>query len=275
MARTITQIQDEIISTRETQLPTLNSESRVAVWRLWTYVIAVAIWAVEKLFDTHKAEVNDIIARQKPHSLAWYREKAKAFQYENDLPDGSDTYSIIREEDRIVKYAAAIERTNTVRLKVAKIGEPAEPGGEEDLAPLSGAEMDNFEPYMHRVKDAGVRLIINSATADLLRLTATIYYDPLVLAADGSRLDGTSATPVTDGIRAYLKGIDFGNGLMVVNRLRNAIEAVEGVRIGHLTLVETKYAEFDYTEVEVEYLPDAGYIRLDTTTLTYIPHEPF
>ena len=273
MARTIKQIQQQIIDEKNANPvlgPLLTSTSMVAVWRLWTYITAVCHWTLESLFDAHKAEVNGIIATQKPHTLQWYVTMAKRFQFGDTLPDDSDTYNPISTDSGvlIVEYAAAIELLNTVRIKVAKVV-----GGV--LAPLSGGELAAFTAYMARVKDAGVQLLLTSGEPDNLKLQVAIYYDPLVLDASGERLDGTGTTPVKDAINTFLSDLPF-NGLFILNRMIDAIEKVEGVTIGVVLSAEANYAATPYVPIMVEYIPDAGYLILDDTYfethITYTAH---
>lgn len=63
MARTIQQIQQEILTAKakEPALSELNSTSKTAIWRLWTYITAFAIWTLEKIFDQHRKEIDDKI----------------------------------------------------------------------------------------------------------------------------------------------------------------------------------------------------------------------
>lgn len=42
--------------------------SRVSIESLLLYIVAASIWTLEKLFDTHTAEVTDYIATMKPHN---------------------------------------------------------------------------------------------------------------------------------------------------------------------------------------------------------------
>ena len=55
------------------------------------------------------------------------------------------------ETSKIVKYSAAIEQRNSLRIKAAKINLG-------DLAPLSENEQVRFTHYMNRIKDAGVHI---------------------------------------------------------------------------------------------------------------------
>lgn len=275
MARTIEQIQAQIIEEKEADAvlaPALTSTSRVSIWRLWTYITAVCIWTLETLFDAHKAEVNAIIASQKPHTLLWYVTKAKAFQYGVSLPADTDVYAVVPPVDEsvlIVTSASAIEvgALNVVRLKLAK-------GTVGALEPLEEAELTACRAYMQRVKDAGVRLDVTSGEADSLRVELEIYYDPLVLSATGERLDGTEAEPVKNAVNAYLSSLPF-DGVFVVNDLRVALEAVEGVLIGHVVAVKANYGATPYVDVPVKYVADAGYMAIDEgffdANIVYLP----
>lgn len=278
MARTIAQIQQQIIDTKETEptLSELDSSSKVSVWRLWTYITAVCIWTLENLFDVHKAEVSNTIAKQKPHTLQWYVEMAKKFEYGHELPYDSDVYIPVDESPlvRIVTHASATEEPNMVRMKVAK-------GVAGALGPLDNTivspQLKAFKEYMHRVKDAGVRLNISSREPDGLKLTLTIHYDPLVLNSLGQKLDNPSVKPLVVAINEYLKNLPF-NGLFVVNRLIDAMENAAGVRIAVVNgLVVTTADEPTGTGVDtsVKYTPLAGYmhfIEVDST-INYIPFE--
>lgn len=274
MARTIAEIQQSIISAKEDDpsLSALTSTSNVSIWLLWTYVVAVCQWVLETFFDNHKAEVDSIIATQRPHTLQWYVTKARQFQYGVALPFESDSYATLSEDPTvsIINYAAAVELSSLVRLKVATLS-----GGV--LAPLLPAQLTSFTAYIQQIKDAGVRMQITSGEPDVLRLKLTIYYDPLVLDAAGSRIDGTAAQPVLEAVKVFLKSLPF-NGLFVLNNLIAALQAIDGVVIGVVDTAEATYAALPYTPVTVEYAPDAGYMIADDAFLlsqvTYISHSP-
>ena len=56
MARSIQDIQQLIYAQKaqEPALENLNSTSKVAIWRLWVYIISVAIWSLEKELKADK-----------------------------------------------------------------------------------------------------------------------------------------------------------------------------------------------------------------------------
>lgn len=271
MARTITNIQQSIIdniNSNATLNAQLTSTSATAIWRLWTYIIAVSIWALENLFDLFKSDVDETIAAMKPHSLQWYAEKSKAFQYGYSLPADTDKYDntgiddALIEASKIVDYAAVVEQQRGIRIKVA------EDNG-TDLEALITAELNAFKAYMERIKDAGVKLTITSTAADLLKLNLTIKYDALVLLPTGGRIDGTSTAPVKEAIKAYLKNLPF-NGILSTMKLIDAIQAVEGVKDLSLNNIQAKYGALPFTAIVISYTPDAGYLRIEDADLTII-----
>lgn len=46
--------------------------SKVSIEGLLFYVVAFGMWAMEKLFDSHKAEVDAMLADRTPHTTRWY-----------------------------------------------------------------------------------------------------------------------------------------------------------------------------------------------------------
>lgn len=273
MARTISDIQQEIIDAKNTDT-TLSSytwsTSNVAIWRLWTYIIAVSIWTLEQLFDYHKAEMKTLLSNMKPHTLQWYVYKAKLFQLGAPLPIDNDNYPTPSSDPSviIIKHAAAVELSNLVRIKVAK-----ETSGL--LSALNPVELDAFSNYMKRIKDAGVRLQVTSGNADILQLALTIYYDPLILTASGARIDGAATSPVFTAISQFIAALPF-NGVFVLSHLAASLQQIEGVRIGLVNVAQASYGTLSYAPISVTYTPDAGYMQLDTayfnTNILYIPY---
>jgi hypothetical protein len=274
MARTIAEIQQSMIDDIQADpvlAPVSTSTSKTALWRLWTRIVAVCAWTVEVLFDTFKSEVNEVVATLKPHTERWYASKARAFQYGYSLALDSDVYdnSALTEtqidDSQIVKYAAVTPVDKKLRIKVAK-----ETG---DLAPLTAPELAAFAEYMARIKDAGVKLIIDSLPADKLKLSLKIYYDPLILNATGGRIDGADSEPVQNAVDVFLKNLPF-NGTFVIAFLVDALQKVDGVVIPHIDSCETKYGALPFTSVDVKVVPDSGYLRFEVAgdlTIEFIP----
>lgn len=277
MARTIQEIQNLIFQAKaqEPTLSELNSTSKVAIWRLWVYIIAVAIWSLEKLFDQHRADIDKRLAEFKPHTARWYRSKALAFQYGFDLLPDSDTFDNqghteeAIEASKIVKYSAVIESKNEGRLIVKISGEQG-----EQLQPITDAQKQAFEAYLQEIKDAGVRLSVVNYQPDILHLQMKIVYDPLVLDSNGQSIIHATK-PVEKAIKDYLKRLPF-NGELVLAHLIDALQQAEGVKIPHLILAQSKnitssgeYGAFE--TIEISKIPTAGYFTIDNfNNITYV-----
>lgn len=275
MARSILNIQQELIAEVQANAilaPLLTSTSKTSIWRLFTYVVAVSIFALENLFDLFTADVNEIIAAKNPHTLRWYAEKSKAFQYGYNLPADTDLYdntgiaeSVI-DTSKIIAHAAVVEQERGLRIKVAK-------SSGANLEALETTELNAFKDYLAKVKDAGVKLNITSTAADKLKLSYRIKYNALVLNASGGRIDGTVATPVKDAIKQHLKNLPF-NGIFSVTGLVDDIQKVEGVQDVKIDVVQTKYGALPFSSVDIDYIPDSGYLIIEDADLTetYIPY---
>ena len=177
--------------------------SKVSIENLLLYIVAAAIWTHEKLFDAHKAEVEDIISQQKPHTLRWYVNKVRQFREGQSLIEGTDEYddSSYNEDEiagmQIVHFAAATESATTIYIKVA-----TDNGGTKQ--PLSAEQLAGLQSYIAEVKDAGVRVEIINEAAYHLQLAMTIYYDPMVLNAQGMNIH-TGDYPVNDAIKSFIR----------------------------------------------------------------------
>lgn len=279
MARTIKQIQDSILAAKDadTTLSVYSTPSAVGIFRLWAYIVAVCMWTLENLFDLHLAEVKDIIKNTKKHRVQWYATKALDYQHgytlvpDEDYYDNSGLTEAQINASKIVSYSAAQELNGRIVVKVAKLVAG-------DLAALEPAELGGVSAYFKRIKDGGVNLKVSSAGPDSLLLHVDVYYDALLLDATGARIDGAANTPLLDGIRVFLKSNDTPQkkGLLVVESLVDAMQKVEGVIIPNIIRVEARYGVRPYQAINVEYLPDAGYLRIDPSNLilNYMPHEP-
>lgn len=277
MARSIQDIQRLIYAQKaqEPALENLNSTSKVAMWRLWVYIISVAIWSLEKLFDLHRTDINKRLTELKPHTARWYRSKALAFQYGFSLSLESDKYNnqwLTDEQieaSKIIKYSAVVESKNEGRLIVKIAGEQG-----DTLQPITDVQRKSFEAYLQEIKDAGVRLSVVNYQPDVLHLQMKIVYDPLVLDSNGQSI--TKATkPVEETIKSYLKRLPF-NGELVLAHLIDALQQAEGVKIPHLVLAQSKnitssgeYGAFE--TIEISKIPTAGYFTIDNyNDITYI-----
>ncbi len=222
MPRTIPQIFDSIQAARAADpvLAGLNSPSAVALHRLFSNVVAGAIWAHEVLFDRLRAEVDQIIARAPIGTAAWFCDRAKEWQPGTPLAlvGGRPGYAVVDPAARLITQASAREDTSA-RLVVKVAKGDALTGA---LEPLSEEEAREAFAYLDRIRPAGIRLSLASRAADRLRLAGAVHYDPL--------LDPAALAPlVRTAITAALRALTF-DGELLISSLVDAVQAVPGVR---------------------------------------------
>lgn len=262
----------EVLTTDEKQtLANLNSNSKTALWRLWVYIFSFAIWAHEQIFETHKKEIEELIALNKVHTAKWYRGKSLLFQFGFELGE-SDIYDNTGIEEstvlfsRIVKQASIEEIAGRLKIKVAKnvpsVNELLD--NEFDLGPLTEEEKAAFGQYMNLIKDAGTRLEIISRPPDLLKMEIDIYFDPLVLDGNGSRLDGSDNYPVKRAISEFLYNLEF-NGELILTKLTDYLQAIDGVEMPVIKKSEARFAANPFIELNETYIADSGYMILSDT----------
>jgi hypothetical protein len=253
-----------IQDTAETLAIDVKSNSKVAVWRLWLWIMAVGSWIVEMLFDTHKAEVIGILSTQRPHTLRWYSEQSKLFQYGYPMLWAGTfyAYGIDDAESRIIKYAAASEQNGKVILKVAK-----EISGVK--VPLSVIEKAAFGEFWARWKDAGVQIEVVSQAADVLKVNLTIIRDRLVLDSNNYLLRDNTVNPITQAIATFGGSLEF-DGILRLSKLIDAIQAAEGVIDVQLDGAWHKPAGGSYTAVDIYVESVAGYFTVNYTDSSFV-----
>ncbi len=256
------------IDSEQTLLDDLCASSKVADWRLFVYIIAVAIWLHENIWDLFKAEVDSIVESAIPGTSRWYQSVAFIFQYGDALSwiDNKFKYETVDVTKQIIKRSATIETGGVLYIKVAKLNG-------NDPVKLDAGELTAFRTYINDIKFAGTNISIISADADRLKLTLNIIYDPLVLASNGSLLTNSAIFPVEDAINDYLAGIVWA-GTFNLTKLIDAIQVAQGVVDPILTTVEGKAYGGIYNIINQNYQSISGYMIIDpdnllNTTLTY------
>jgi hypothetical protein len=282
MARSIQTIYDEIIAEKnnnaalnglqpniddsQTLLDDLNTTSKVAIWRLWAFVIAVAINIHENVWDLFRAEIETRAEEVPTGTPLWYHNEALKFQYGYSLEWSGTQYNYptLDEVAQIVKLVAVVDAGFQVRIKAAKLDGSGNPEA------LSGAELSAFQGYILKIKFAGTATSITSGPADDLKVDYFIQYDPLLLAPDGSLLTDPSTFPVKDAINAYAEGLPF-NGVLSLMALTDAVQQAQGVKDVTLNDAQAKFGALSYSSINKQYTPDAGYLLLDeiNSVITY------
>lgn len=279
MARTISDIQASIAAKRaeRTELAGLTSPSATAIYKVIEYVVAVALWAHETLWDRFRADVDALIAAAPAGTPDWYAARALEFQLGDPLvvrANGRAGYATGTTGAKIIASATAKENDQTGKLviKVAKLG----PGGVGLAAIEDGPGVNDPKPftqvkaYFARLRFAGTRLEVVSINADRLRVTGTVYYDSLLDAP-------TFKAAVVASIQNYLDNLPF-DGVVRVAQLEDAIQSVPGYKDVELVTVAIRTgtnAAVPFTrakETEAGYIvPEemAGFTLLET--ITFLP----
>jgi hypothetical protein len=286
MARTINEILDEMLLEKQTMatlnglqpnidntqtlLADLTSASKVAVWRLMFFVMAVGIWMHEKRFDDHVVWINARALELIVGTPQWYFKKALEFQYGDALVlvNGQYQYAAVNEVAKIVKLVSVNEIGGQLFLKVAKLDVAGEP------EPLTTLELDGFIAYMQKIKFAGVIITCVSRVPDLLRIQYRVYVDPLLINANGELISNTAIKPIEVAINNYCKGLPF-NGVFSITELTDQIQNVAGVINPVYENASAQYGVNPFVSLGDYYNPNAGYLRVDPafpllTSITYI-----
>lgn len=283
--RTIGQIYQEIVDYKDSQsaiqalAPTadteqqlqadLNSTSKVAIWRLWAYLTAVAIWTHESLWELFRIEVQKVADSAIVGTVPWYQGQVFKYQHgdtlEYDPVTGKYAYATIDTDVQIVKRCAVIEQPDGVlAFKVAKLSSGAP-------VALDSSEQSALVQYIKKIRFAGTRFTLLSGNGDIIRIEATIYYDGVVPLA-------TIKANVQAAITNYIGALPF-NGELLLSTLVDKVQAVDGVLDVVLVSTQTKSISTNpYVEIVRVHVPLYGYYKIDSTTgntlndtLTFVP----
>jgi len=273
MARTLTQIKNLMlndIAADEVLTAELTSTSKYAIFRLFTFIMATAIWIHESFFDKHVLEINDKLANQKAGTLPWYRTMALQFQYGFDLvPDkdyfdnGAATAEQI-EASKIIKYSAVNEATDSSRVIIKIAGEVD--GVLTDFD--DPAQVEAIEAYFEEIRVAGVQLTIINFKADRLYLNLKIKRDSKILTDNGmSKLDGNY--PVNEALQEFMKELDF-NGELKLSALVDKLQVIPGVIDATVLSAQSAWIDPDLDgygipqPISISKIAESGYFEIVT-----------
>ena len=238
-----------------------TSTSKVAEFRLWEYIFAKASEIMQGLWEIMKGELQATADMVPTCNDAWWDREIRRFQYGHNLVIDPVTkkysYAVNDEAARIISRVAVVGN----RIKVAKDGPTA----------LSVDEYNALVSYKRQVQPTGANIFIVSQDADIIRVTAEIFYDPII---DRS----TITTNVEKAINDYLATLAFNvgkTGYFYTTYMMDAIQEVEGVVDVDVSQVLAGSAgSASLGLVDRKYVPVAGYIVVDpanslSNTLTY------
>lgn len=221
-------IHDEIIREKYELDPDKTFEeqfSKVSIECILFYIVSVAIWTLETLFDRFKIEIDDKISRAVVASIPWYYKIAREYQHGDDLVFDETTqqyiYPTIDESKQILQYAAIRDMGSSVSILVSadREGRPIK---------ITDDVLRAFKYYLNKRKPAGVILNINSYAPDLIKIEAEIVINPILLNLDGSLINNPRRLSVPEAIERYLNNIVYG-GTFNKTKLTDAIQQADGV----------------------------------------------
>jgi hypothetical protein len=267
MARSITEINEQIVEARAQQpgLEALNSSNKMAVWRLWAYITAVAIATLEQLFDLFKLDVTDLLRRKSPGSLPWYRSTAMLFRPGSTLtydPEGRPHYPNDG-QPTIIDQCSVLEANSGLVIKVAK-------REGDNLTSLTDDEMRGFVAYMQAVKYAGTPIRFISGPAVFLDIKLDVYYDPMVLRSDGLLFNSAHEVAV-DAVKNLLRSLPF-DGRLLRSQIVETLRAQEGIVDAAIVEASSSYDNQPPKPLGNYHIPESGWFELRQIHINYIPH---
>ncbi len=244
----------------------LTSPSQVAAWKNFLNVIATEIFTLEQQMNISETTTENLIAMAPPETLPWVKERVLEFQYDAVTPqvvqindDLSVTYPVVDASKRVITQCAAISNAfGGILVKVAA-GDP--------LAPISGPEVAALNSYLDTILGGDINFGVINATADLLKLVGTIFYN--------GQYNAVIKTNVIAAINNYLSSLPF-NGIIKISELIVTIKKVAGVTDVQITDAIATATAGGFTVVSMisggtenvrEYQAYSGYIVNDPANL--------
>lgn len=279
MARTIAEIQEQIITSKESyeELNGLNSTSQTAIWRLFTYIMAVSISIFEQILDLFKTDVEANLVNKATGTESWIRSNIFDFQYSSTDPQEVEIneetfeigYPVVNDDLKIITQCALNNRTNAasnryIQVKVAKNSPPE---------PLSSLEVNALESYLLEIMPAGIQTQVISESPDEIMIKGDIYFD--------GNFSSVIENNVSQAINNYLSSQDFG-GTLIISDLMQVILSVDGVNTANIERIQVRVSSAPYVDngntilyklegssddINVlQYESFAGYLVTETTT---------
>lgn len=266
MARSTQEIYDSIIAEKSNheELDSLNSESNVAIYKLWAWVTAFAIYVFEVILDNHKQEVEQIANAGAYGTKPWWESAIRKYQH-GDILVFNETTNLFEYEAedldaQIIKRVSIDDALGIIRIKAAKLTGIT-------VVPLSESELNGLIDYVKDIRPAGTRIAVQSTNADKLKIIGDLYYNA------SAEID-TIKPLVNAAIIEYINSIPF-DGIINRNNLIAAVKSVTGVIDFDVTFLGVKVGSNPYLEIQREFQAVAGYFEIDSEfdlddTLTYL-----
>ena len=223
MARDINTIYQEIILQKNQVLPELTNNRPISVWNRFAFVFATITNTLEQLFDSYKADLENITNQAAYGSKDWLKKKAYEFQYSSSDPQVISwvpanyryEYPNVNESLRIITQASVqVASGNQVLIKVAK-------GDVGSLIPLDPTEKASALAYFTTICPAGQYVELISEVGDTLDMALVIYFDGQI---PSTLIQSQATQAITD----YLQGVDF-DGVIYAASIVDAVQSLTGI----------------------------------------------
>jgi hypothetical protein len=218
MARQIAIIQQQLLDniTADTTLsPLLTSTSKRSIYRLFTYIIAVAVNTLEQLIDSFTVTLEAVAYSAAPSTPAWVQAQILLFQYSATVPqviqllNFAPAYPVVDATLRIIsRCSVTTNLSNSVVIKIATLTPPAA---------LSAGQLSSLQSYVNQIAIAGINYNVTSTNSDKIYIQASIYYQ--------GQYSNVIVLNVQNAINNFLALLPF-NGVMKISDLEGAINDV-------------------------------------------------
>jgi hypothetical protein len=210
--------------------PFTLSQSKRAIYRLWTFIIATAINVLENIMDVYQAFLETIAAKAAAGSVQWVQDKMFKFQYDVVNPqiiqiiDTVPTYVPVDPTKRIItRCAVKTTLSNNVSIKIAQL----EPPAACDAAMIASAQ-----GYINTIGVGGINYSVTSGDPDRLYIAADVYFN--------GQYSATILDSISDAINDLLANPENFGGAIKISDLESAIKNVIGVNDVILTHVSAR-----------------------------------
>jgi len=258
------EIQEEILKKVNSEMPELTSDSKYAVYRLWAFVVASVIFLFKKDIEHDKKKLEEYTSQNKYGRVQWYVKLVYAFKLGyawrfnettgdldylkyKDYPEGTDLNPIKRVS------VTEVSEDNSLVVKVAT------ENSEGELVKIPDEMLLQLKNYLEDGKVAGTRIALRSLNADLIIISANIYYDGIYSLEEVKE-------NLKKALNDYRLGFDF-SGKILKNDILRVMRDAEGVSDVVLSEIRGKQGDIN-NSFDREYLVQSGYFNYSDTALS-------
>ena len=271
---------DEAVDAKDNIKHLLNNPSNVQFYKQFRDVFAVAANIKEQQYEQFKEDVRIIEETRSYGNSLWWIKKMKEFQYgdtvqliEIDTPVGKQdipSYAVIDESKQIIKFVAITRLASGASvLKVAL------DDGNGFPAVLDNSQLDAAKVYVDALQIAGANISVISLPSDQVKYGFDVYYNPQVIANDGSLISDSGVFPFEDAINEYHRNLRF-DGTVEIEKVEDAIQKATGYVDHKRNFFDGKRNGGSYEAFDRFYTSTSGYVEIDSNfplsdTINYIP----